>query len=320
MRDFFAIMKDAKIYREQWHNKSEHIYYYPPTNSEVEFISVDEAQKVRSRRRNFLWINEANELSKEDFEQLNMRTDRQVFLDYNPSDLFHWIYDDLEPRKDCRLIVSTYKDNPFLPFVIVKEIENYATKDLNYWRVYGLGQKGAAETLIYKHWKIGDRFVEPESVFYGLDFGYNNPTALGRVEKKDKGYYCEELLYERYLTNQDLIERLTTLQKNGKLVRDAFIYADSAEPARIEEIRKEGFNILPCFKGEIKDGIDFIKSHDLIICRESLNLQKEVKSYSWKEKNGKPTEEPVKENDHLLDACRYAMVSDSRTILPGFDF
>jgi phage terminase large subunit len=320
MHDFFEVIRNMGAYREEWHNRSENIYHYAPSGTDVDFISVDEPMKVRSRRRDFLWINEANELKREDFEQLNMRTNKMIWMDYNPSDLFHWIYDEIEPRPDCALIVSTYKDNPFLPAELIKEIENYRNKDQNYWRVYGLGQKGAAETLIYKHWTLGDRFENPDKIFYGLDFGFNNPTGLVRVEDKDQDRYAEEVLYERYLTNRDLIGRLTKLSEDKVIEPDATIYADNAEPARIEEIRQAGFNIVACTKGEVKDGIDNIKSHKLIICRGSVNLQKEARSYSWKEKGGKPMEESVKENDHLLDALRYAIISEEHKIIPGIDW
>jgi phage terminase large subunit len=315
MHDFFAILKEMKAYKEDWHNKTENIYIYKPTGTQVDFLSIDEPMKVRSRRRDYIWVNEANELKKEDFEQLNMRTNKQMFMDYNPSDMFHWIYDDVEPRKDTKIIVSTYLDNPFLSKEIVKEIENYKNKDLNYWRVYGLGLKGMAETIIYKQWNFGDRFVSPENVFYGLDFGFNNPTALVRVEKKDQDYYCEEVLYERYLTNQDLLNKLLKLKEDGKIPENTTIYADSAEPARIEELSR-ALNVQPCFKGKIKDGIDTIKSHKLFISRNSVNLQKEIRSYSWKVVNGKPTEEAVKENDHLLDAMRYAIMTESAIQVP----
>lgn len=296
-------------YRVGLHNRSENTYRYG--SNEIEFISVDDPIKIRSRRRNYLWMNEANEFTKEDYMQLSMRTDKQIFMDYNPSHQFHWIYDDLQSRPDCIVISSTYKDNPFLSKELVKEIEGFKDKDKNYWRIYGLGLKGVAEMLIYTHWEYCDKLPEnPDGVFYGLDFGYNNQTALVKIARKERDYYWKEMLYERYLTNQDLIEKLTGFVRKGLLKKNDRIYGDAAEPARIAEIKRAGFNITGASKSLVSDGIDKIKSRKFYVTKDSVNLYKELKTYSWREKDGKPLEDPVKENDHLLDAGRGAIITN----------
>ena len=303
MRDFFVVLKDVDMYDEKNHNKSENTYFYG--TNRVEFFGIDEPHKVRSRRRHYLWLNEANEFHLEDYRQLAMRTSRQIFLDYNPSHFDHWIYDELQTRKDCVVIRSTYKDNNFLPERLVKEIESYKNKDQNYWRIYGLGLRGYAETLIYTHWQLCNELPEdPDDVIYGLDFGYNNPTALVKIAIKDQEYYWKEELYESFLTNSDLIEKL----KDLKIPKRACIYADSSEPQRIEELNTAGFTVIPCEKGKdsVGKGIDFVKSHAFHITKGSVNLLKEVKYYSWKVKDEKPIDEPVKVRDHLMDGGRYA--------------
>jgi len=299
MRDFFDIMRTAGAYRVEQHNKSDLIYRVG--SNEVEFISVDQPQKIRGRKRKLLWMNEANEFSLEDYRQLNMRTTGQVFMDFNPSDQFHWIYDEILPRDDTTLIKSTYKDNPFLEQTVVKEIERYETLDQNYWRIYGLGERGVSEVTIYTHWELKKPPEKPDETIYGLDFGYNNPSSLVRIDYKDQNRYWTEMLYESHLTNQDLITRLGTLGVN----KTAMIYCDSAEPARIEELRLAGYNVRAADK-DVRKGIDTIKTHTFYINPLSVNIQKEVKSYLWKEKDGKPLDEPVKANDHALDAGRYA--------------
>ena len=311
MKDFFRVVKGLGIYKEENHNKSENIFKY--NNNEVDFLSVDEPMRVRSRRRQYLWMNEANEFNREDYRQLSMRTDGQIFMDYNPSHQYHWIYDDVQPRKDCVVIPSTYKDNPFLPKDLVKEIESYQGLDQNYWRVYGLGLRGVATTTIYTHWKYCNELpnITDETVF-GLDFGYNNETAFVEVSIKDKKYYWRELLYKRFLTNTDLIEELNNINTIYGIGNKP-IYADNQEPQRIEELVRAGFNVIPCFKGKVKDGIDFIKANPFYITKDSVNLLKEVKFYSWKEINEKPIDEPVKEKDHLMDAGRYAVFSHDKT-------
>ena len=305
MRDFFNVLKELGIYRSDWHNKSENIFNYPITGSEVDFVSLDDPAKVRSRRRKYLWLNEGNEFNLEDFRQLSMRTSKQIFFDYNPSHQFHWIYDKLEPRKDCVIIRSSYKDNPFLARDIVKEVEGYRGADENYWRIYGLGLRGIAETLIFTHWQYCDELPKNfDKMAYGLDFGYNNPSAIIKVVEKDKDFWWDEILYQSHLTNNDLIEKL----KERGITENDEIYPDVAEPARIEEIRRAGFNVLDSDK-DVKAGLDFIKSRKLYITKRSVNLIKELRSYSWKTKDEKLLDEPVKENDHLISAGRYAEYS-----------
>ena len=301
MRDFFEIMKRENLYREENHNKTDNTYKY--NSNEIEFISIDEPQKIRGRTRPFLWMNEANEFKYEDFRQLNMRTEKQIWMDFNPSDEYHWIYDYILTRPDCAFIQSTYKDNPFLDKNIVKEIELYRTMDKNYWRIYGLGERGISEMKIYSHWQYCDKLPDnPDEIIYGLDFGYNNPTALIKVAIKDKNIYTQELIYKSYLTNAQLIEEIKMVDG----IRTGYIYADCAEPQRIEEIKKAGFNIRPSDK-EVGKGIDAVKTHKWFITKNSINTLKEVKSYSWKEKDGKALDEPVKINDHAMDAIRYAI-------------
>lgn len=309
MRDFFIILNDHKIYNPERHNKTELTYIYK--SNEIEFVSIDQPQKIRGRKRQYLWMNETNEFSYEDFRQLNLRTDRQIFMDFNPSMEFHWIYDNILPRDDAVLIKSTYNDNPFLDDSIVKEIERLKGVDENYWRIYGLGERGITETTIYRNWDYVDRLPEsPDEVIYGLDFGFNNPTALSKVALKDKEPYCEEKLYQSHLTNSQLIELMKDMG-----IGDNYIYADASEPQRIEEIAQAGFNIKPADK-DVKKGIDILRSHKIYITKSSTNMLKEIKSYCWKEKDGRPLDEPVKDWDHLMDANRYAVHSHSQRAEP----
>lgn len=324
-RDVIDILKTYGWYREENHNKTEHTYRIG--GSEIEFISIDEPQKIRGRKRKNLWINEANELSYEDFRQLILRTTGQIFADFNPSDEYHWIYDHVMTRDDCEIIMSTYKDNPFLDEVTIKEIERLKDTDSNYWKIYGLGERGISVNKIYSHWKYCEVLPEGGETIYGLDFGFNKPSALMKVKIKDDDVFAQEKLYESFLTNADLIKKLKGWDRCSKVEQaewirmgknrndlpdlgisyDSPIYADSAEPQRIEEILREGFNIMSSNK-EVNLGIDAIKRRKFSITKESVNALKEAKSYAWKtNKDGKLTDEPVKVNDHAMDAIRYAV-------------
>lgn len=299
-RDFLEILNKEGWYDESQHNKSEMIYNL--YGNLFEFISIDQPQKIRGRKRNICFVNECNELSYEDFFQLNIRTTDKLIIDFNPSDEYHWIYDRLQIRDDADFFITTYRDNPFLEKSLVEEIERLEQADENYWRVYGLGLRGISTQTIYTHWKAADYPPSGEE-WYGLDFGYNVPTALVRVKMYDGSIYADEVLYQTKLTTADLIERLKDFGVSGE------IFCDSAEPKTIEELSRAGFNAKPSDK-DVWAGIQKVKSMPLYITPQSENLLKEIKNYKWKtDKDGKVTadEQPVKFNDHILDALRYAI-------------
>jgi phage terminase large subunit len=302
MRDFFDILRGYDLYREEFHNKSSHEYYL--NGNLIEFISLDQPQKIRGRKRNLLYINEANELFYEDWQQLIFRTDGKIILDYNPSDSFHWIYDRVIPRDDCDFYQTTYKDNPFLDRTIVEEIERLRDTDEDYWRIYGLGERGSSRATIFQ-FQVVDK-PEGELIAYGLDFGFtNDPTALVKVFKKGDELYIQELLYHTNLTNIDISDRLT----NIGLGRYDEIWADSAEPKSIEELHRRGWNIKPTAKGpdSVMAGIDILKRHRLFVTKDSMNLIKEFQNYKWQEdKNGNLLNRPIDKFNHAVDAIRYA--------------
>lgn len=302
MRDFFEILNELGLYDEANHNRTRNEYTL--NGNLIEFIAVSESDRVRGRKRDDLFINEVNEISLDSWRQLSFRTTREVVIDYNPSEPEGFVYEDIESRDDCELFVTTYKDNPFLEKVIVDEIERLQDADEEYWKVYGLGQLGSGATKVYTHWREGEAPAAAHKV-YGLDFGYNNPTALVEVTLHDNVLYWREMLYESKLTNSDLVERL----KGFSELSERTIIADSAEPNRIEEISRAGFKIEPANKA-VKDGIDFVKAHPLRIDGSGENLLREVKRYAWKlARDGKPTDDVVKFDDHLMDAARYASYS-----------
>lgn len=302
MRDFFEVMNDLGIYNEKNHNKTEHIYQFD-NGSMVEFFAVDDEQKLRGRKRNILWANEANELDFEEFNQLNLRTSDKLIFDFNPSDNFHWLYD-LIPRDESILIKSTYKDNPFLSESIIKEIENLKNVDEGYYRVYALGEKGVGKTTIYTHWKFYDgRFnFEDAEVIYGLDFGYNNPTSLIEIKVKDGVFLINEVIYETGFTGSDIVKRMNELNISKKKE----IVCDGARPEIIEELKRAGYNAKVAIK-DVKAGIDNVKSSELYITKSSLNLIKEIGSYKWKVNGDLILDEPVKVWDHAMDALRYGI-------------
>lgn len=303
LRDFIDILTNMNIYSEDNHNKTDQIYSL--NGNVIEFVSADQPQKIRGRRRDYLFCNEANELSYEVWMQLIMRTEGKTVIDYNPSDISSYIYDHVIPRDDADFYITTFRDNPFLPKDLVNELERLREADPNFWQIYGLGERGLNQDLIYTHFKTTEEMPTGGEVVYGVDFGFNNPSAVVKVIFYDGVIYAKEILYETRLTTNDLVDKLVEMGLGGS---DEF-FCDAAEPKTIEELIRRGFNAKAANK-DVTEGIRTIKGNPLVIHQESINLLKELRSYRWKtDRNGMKLDEPTKFNDHACDAMRYAVFS-----------
>jgi phage terminase large subunit len=298
MRDFFEILKDLEIYEKANHNMSENIYRFP-NGSIVEFFSVDDEQKIRGRKRDIGWCNEANELWFEDFQQLNMRTEGKLIFDYNPSDSSSWLYE--LPQDENVVIKSTYKDNPFLPESIKRQIEDLKRTDEALYQIYALGERAISKSNIFNNWQfINERPTRFDRYVLGLDFGYNHPTALVKVYWHEKDIYVEPLIYESYLTTTMLIDRLGELG----IDKNADILADYSRPEIIAEMQNAGYNVNNANK-VVKKGIDNVKTFG-VYCYDDPRLKKEYDNYKWKKVGDTITDEPIKLYDDAMDAIRYA--------------
>ena len=306
MRDFLDILKIHNCYFEANHNKSNHEYRL--NGNLIEFISLDQPQKVRGRKRNLLFINEANELDYEDWQQLIFRTDEKIILDFNPSDEYHWIYDKVIPRQDADFNITTYLDNSFLSDSIKEEIERLKYTDEQYWQIYGLGIKGISKSTIFSYVEVNQIPEDAEFISYGADAGYtNDPTSLVSVFRKDYDLYIKEHLYQTQMTTIDIHNKW----KEVGIERQT-IYFDSAEPRLIEELRRMGWNVRPSLKGadSINAGIDLLKRFKIHILKDSHNAIQEFRNYKWQEdRSGKMINKPIDKNNHLIDAIRYATYS-----------
>jgi phage terminase large subunit len=298
LRDFIEILKELNIYSVEDHNKSEHIYTFP-NGSIVEFFSVDDEQKIRGRKRDIAWCNEANELYFDDFTQLNMRTESKLIFDYNPSESTSWLYE--LPTEESILIKSTYKDNPFLPQSIRSQIEDLKRTDEALYQIYALGEKAISKSNIYSNWTfIPHRPARFVNYVYGLDFGYNHPTALMRVYWCDNDIYIEPVIYESYLTTPMLIDKMQSFN----VEKTVTIVADYARPEIIAELNNAGYDVQNANK-VVKKGIDNIKTFG-VFCQDDKAIRKEYENYKWKKVGDMITDEPVKMWDDAMDAIRYA--------------
>ena len=300
-RDFKTIMDKWDLWNENEFRYTDFIYTFK-NGSYIELFGLEDPDKAKGPARDILFVNEANLVSRALFDQLLIRTTGQTFLDWNPADFISWVYE-VADDSDNKRIHSTYLNNlPNLSQRQINAIEKY--KDLPddfMWKVYGLGERGAAKEIIYTQWKQYDEAPDGD-VFYGLDFGYVHPAALIKVTHYEGQNYFEEIVYQSGLTLSDLSRLI-----KEKLPERATIYADAAEPKSIEELYRQGFNIKPAQK-DVWAGIVKMKSYPINLHYNSKNLRREFMSYKWKkDKNDNVIEEPVKANDDLMDACRYAV-------------
>jgi phage terminase large subunit len=304
LRDLKEILIKFEVYDSSKWNSTDG--YFMLGSNIIEWFSLADEERIRGRKRDYLFINEGTEISDEEYIQLSLRTSDRITIDLNPSLWNCWIYD-LEGQDDVFYKIITYKSNPFLSEVQIKEIEKLKDKDPNLWKVFGLGQRGTPTRVVFSHQQICDEVPrEAKLLGYGVDYGWEDPNTLIAVYKLNDNIYCDELLYLRHVTLPDFIYKIKDLDLN---YRDNFI-CDSSAPQNIEEMRRNGINAKPVKKGTILHGIDLMKRNNLHITSTSLNLIEEMRMYVWKQdKNGKNLDEPVDDYNHGIDSVRYVLES-----------
>lgn len=312
IRDFETIMRTEGLWDEDAWNATDKIYTFS-NGASIEFFSADSPGKVHGPARDRLFINEAQNISWEVARQLFIRTRGFIVIDYNPTHEF-WVHKHIQPDTRTRTIHSTFRDNPFLTKDQVQDLMA-GQSDENWWRVYGLGLVGRLEGVIYEFEQI-DEMPEAYGLteLYGLDYGFTNSfTAMVHLlaDPKRKICYIDEQTYERGLLNSDILERM----HEKRVPKTAPIYADCAEPKSNEELkRKGGYRIIESYKGkEIAHQISYMKEWKLMVTKRSTNWIHEARNYAWaKNQDSEKTNTPIKQNDHCMDATRYALFTHFR--------
>lgn len=313
IRDFKTYLAEY-LDMERW---SEGNFTYTfPNGSILEFFSADAASKVHGPARDYLFINEGQNLEWETVRQLLIRTRKIVWIDYNPTHTF-WVHEKIECRDTCVTIHSTYLDNKdrdtgewMLPPEQIQEIESNRG-DANWWRVYGEGKVGQLEGLIFPDFEQVDEMPEKADGMtetWGMDYGFtNDPTTLIHcyVDNRKKEIWLDEECYRTGMLNEDI----AAVMKQAGIGRAVRVYADSAEPKTNETIRRYGFNIEGSYKAtRIAEQLQAMKGYKIYVTKRSLNLIRELRGYVWmRDKNGEWLNEPVDILNHAIDAARYAV-------------
>jgi phage terminase large subunit len=304
LKDFLKIMDWTNNFNPNNFNKSNLTYKFT-NGSYIEFFSADQPDKLRGARRDILFINECNNVTFESYQQLAIRTKKFIYLDYNPTNEF-WVHTEL--KEDSDFIILTYKDNEALDPAIIKEIEKAKVKAEtsaywdNWWKVYGLGQIGSLDGVIFNNWQSIDAIpYDARLLGYGLDFGYSNdPTAIVEVYKWNDKRIVNEICYQKELSNSQIAKFINTKMP---------CYCDSAEPKSIAELKMHGINAIAVEKGadSINYGISLMQDNQYLITSASTNLISELRKYAWDKdkRTGSKLNKPIDDFNHGIDSLRY---------------
>lgn len=309
IRDFLNIMQTHGYFKQANWNQTDSIYTFE-TGSKIEFFSSDNGDKLRGARRDRLFINEANNVPFDAFNQLEVRTKEFIFCDFNPTAEF-WLFTEvMSPTSlfDWEKIILTYKDNEALDQNIIDSIESRKNRK-GWWAVYGLGQLGEVEGKIYKNWAIVDEIPhEARLERIAVDFGYSNdPTAIVAIYYYNGGYIVDEIAFAKEMSNRMIADAILNSTN-----QEVLVIADSAEPKSIAELQTFSLVVLPCEKGadSVKNGIQVVQDQRISITRRSSNIIKEYRNYLWRvDKDGKILPIPEGGYDHAMDAIRYGITS-----------
>lgn len=310
LEDFKAILKRMNRWKEPSFNKTDLIYTFD-NGSTFEFFSCDNEQKLRGRKRDILFVNEANEITQIMWQQLKMRTTMFAIIDYNPSfSDDHWICSVNQEEKTYHFI-TTFEDNiQNLEQPVIDEIRSLRYKNPTLWQIYGEGKQAIVDGLVFPNFEtIADIPTQIDKTFIGIDYGYtNDPTAIVEVGIEGENIYIREIAYQTHLMTNEIAQ---ILKKQGKKV-----ISESADPRMIDELARDGVNIVPVqkYKGSIEAGIAKMQTMKIHVTKDSTNVIKELKNYTYeKNREGKYLNTPIDMFNHAIDATRYVILTTVMT-------
>ena len=325
IKDFKKIMVETKRWQDDRWNGTDFKYTFA-NQSVIEFFSADSDSKLRGARRDYLYMNECNNMTLHSYTELAARTKKGIYLDWNPVNEF-WFHKELKGDHDVDFLTINYLDNEACPesalnFILKAKEKSKTSKHWeNWYKVYGLGQIGTLQGTVFENWSIAPSIPkDAELIAYSLDWGYSNdPTALVACYKSGQQYYFDELIYQTKLTNSDIIDKLIKLGVSEY----SDIIADSAEPKSIEDLRRRGFSVSPAKKGpdSIRASISLLQEIHFKVTENSTNLIKELRNYCWDvDRDGNKMQNPVDDNNHAIDAIRYLAMNKLSSLSDWMDF
>ena len=311
LRDFQEILFTQNIEDKFLYHKTHSYFENRQTKTKIYFIPCDREDKVHGVKWDFVQLNEGDQIHWNTVRQMLLRTEAQIFVDFNPSNPDSWVNIEIEQgRNDFELIQSSYLDNPFLNQTLIDEIEHLKGTDQTYWNIYGKGDYGVLKAKIYPRKKTISLKEYNEILgaekFAGLDLGYVHPTAMIQFKYHNEKLYGHQIYYESYKDENHLIKQL---EKQG-ISKTMPIYTDVNYPLYRKKLLSAGYNAKKAKKDSVIDSIKFVESLPIYVTRESEDYWRENRKYKFKEDAmGKVIEEPVKFDDDLMDAERYAIYS-----------
>ena len=286
--------------------------------NKINLMGADDPSKFHGSSCDYFYVNEALDVSREIFDQAEMRCRKFWWMDFNPKFNDHWIYDKVQSREDVGYLSTTFKDNPNVSDQEKSKILSYEPTEYNIqhgtaddylWNVYGLGLRSSPEGLVFQHVTWVNKFPENiEKVFYGADWGYtNDPTSLVRLGVDGENLYIQSLFYKPTPSSNEVIPVFR------QLVPENNVWCDSADPGMISDLRRAGLKVFAVnkFHGSINYGISLMKKYKIHMV-DSPELRKEQSNYKWREIRGIILDEPIDGFDHALSAARYAAISNLR--------
>lgn len=310
----------------------------------IEFRGVDAKGIGKGRRRDIIYINEADKISFQEYVDITARA-QIVIVDFNPDRRF-WAHDLIE---DNNFISLTYEDNEFLKTterqnILAGKARGYIDPDLedydkpeniksefwaNWWRVYGKGEIGSVEGRVFSNWsqiQLQEYQALELMEFYGVDWGKNHKMGIVRCkyDPYKNNFYIDELNYlseNELLSNLSPGEMMQVRESAGGIIvhtfkkinppADAYIICDSSVPDNITKLRANGWSYAVGIdkpRGSVMANITRMQSVNVFYTDRSKNLEYEYQSYSYKkDRLGVVDDEIIPENDDLIDPSMYVL-------------
>ena len=301
-------------------NSTELTITHTNTDSQFVFSGMDDPEKIKSIEAiTTIWLEEANEFNQEDFEQLDLRLrgkhncKKEIYVTFNPVSAEAWVkklfFDD--PIQGVYTLKTTYLDNLHIDDEYKQVIENKKISNPRYYKIYGLGEWGTAEGLVFNNVKY--KTIKIEDVRHlefnqGLDFGYtNDPSSFNQtyIDLENKKIYVYDGFYEKGLSNSAIFDKLVSMKAHRSLTT-----CDSSEPKSIDSLAMKGARVRGAMKGpdSIRAGVDYLAEFEIIVNIHLVEFKKEFDNYSWSvDRNGKTLNKPVDDFNHFIDSLRYAV-------------